>query len=86
MLGARRGRPRRNVVDDDEPEMYGDANANMWAEMMYQQQQFQAQQAQQHQEFMTMFQQQMNNPPPQQQGSSAAFREFCRMSPPEFYG
>ncbi|WJX56312.1 hypothetical protein P8452_41980 [Trifolium repens] len=89
MSGARRGpeRPRRNVADDDdEPEMYGDANANMWAEMMYQQQQFQAQQAQQHQEFMTMFQQQMNNPPPQQQGSSAAFREFCRMSLPEFYG
>ncbi|KAK2369205.1 hypothetical protein QL285_082353 [Trifolium repens] len=86
MSGARRGpgRPRRNV--DDEPEMYGDADANMWAEMMYQQQQFQAQQAQQHQEFMTMFQQHMNNPPPQQQGSSAAFREFCRMSPPEFYG
>ncbi|KAK2443611.1 hypothetical protein QL285_014700 [Trifolium repens] len=89
MSGARRGpgRPRRNVADDDdEPEMYGDANANMWAEMMHQQQQFQAQQAQQHQEFMNMFQQHMNNPPPQQQGSSAAFREFCRMSPPEFYG
>ncbi|WJX45915.1 hypothetical protein P8452_32763 [Trifolium repens] len=43
MSGARRGpgRPRRNVADDDEPEMYGDANANMWAEMMHQQQQFQ---------------------------------------------
>ena len=54
MSGARRGpgRPRRNVADDgDEPEMYGDANANMWAEMMHQQQQFQAQQAQQHQEY-----------------------------------
>ncbi|KAK2457566.1 hypothetical protein QL285_004823 [Trifolium repens] len=86
MSGARRGpgRPRRNV--DDEPEMYGDADANMWAEMIYQQQQFQAQQAQQHQEFMAMFQQHMNNPPPQQQGSSAAFRELCLMSPPEFYG
>ena len=49
MSGARRGpgRPRRNVADDDdEPEMYGDANVNMWAEMMHQQQQFQAQQAQ----------------------------------------
>ncbi|KAK2396236.1 hypothetical protein QL285_057899 [Trifolium repens] len=62
MSGARRGpeRPRRNV--EDEPEMYGDADANMWAEMMHQQQQIQAQQAQQHQEFMTMFQQHMNNP------------------------
>ncbi|KAK2428960.1 hypothetical protein QL285_027439 [Trifolium repens] len=88
MSGARRGpgRPRRNVAEDDEPEMYGDASANMWAEMRHQQQQFQAQQAQQHQEFMAMFQQHMNNPPPPQQGSSDAFREFCRMSPPEFYG
>ncbi|KAK2449583.1 hypothetical protein QL285_008768 [Trifolium repens] len=80
--GRGRGRPRRNV--EEEPEMYGDANANMWAEMMHKHQEFQAQQAQQHQEFMTMFQQHMNNP--QQHGGGAAFREFCRMSPPEFMG
>jgi hypothetical protein len=43
-------------VEEEEPEMYGDANANMWAEMMHKHQEFQAQQAQQHQEFMTMFQ------------------------------
>jgi hypothetical protein len=54
------GRPRRNV--DEEHGEYGDANANMWAEMMHQHQQFQSQQAQQHQEFMMMFQQHMNNP------------------------
>ncbi|MCI12200.1 hypothetical protein A2U01_0033303, partial [Trifolium medium] len=52
--------------------------------MMHQHQQFQAQQAQQHQEMMMMFQQQMNNP--QNTGGSAAFREFCRMNPPEFVG
>jgi hypothetical protein len=89
MSGARRGpgRPRRQADDEDEPAEYGDANANMWAERLHQHQQFQAQQAQQHQEFMNMFQQHMNQPPPpQHQGSSAAFREFCRMSPPEFYG
>jgi hypothetical protein len=66
--------------------MYDDTNANMWAEMMLKHQEFQAQKAQQHQEFMSMFMQQMNNPQPQQQGSSATFREFCHMSPPEFYG
>jgi hypothetical protein len=58
--GRSRGRPRRNV--EEEPEKYGDANANMWAEMMHQHQQFQTQQAQQHQEFMMMFQQHINNP------------------------
>jgi hypothetical protein len=56
----------------------------MWAEMMHKHQEFQTQQAQQHQEFMTMFQQHMNNP--QQHGGGAAFRELCRMSPPEFMG
>jgi hypothetical protein len=35
---------------------------------------------------MTMFQQHMNNPQPQQHGGGATFREFCRMSPPEFMG
>jgi hypothetical protein len=58
----------------------------MWAGMMHQHQQFQAQQAQQHQEFMTMFQQHVNNPQPQHPGGGAAFREFCRMNPPEFMG
>jgi hypothetical protein len=75
------GRARRNA--GEEPGEYGDANANMWAEMMHQQQQFQAQQAQQHQEFMMMFQQQFQAQHP---GGGGAFREFCRMNPPEFLG
>ncbi|MCI70262.1 hypothetical protein A2U01_0091525, partial [Trifolium medium] len=53
----------------------------MWAHMMHQHQQFPAQQAQQHQEMMMMFQQQMLNQQNQNVGN-AAFREFCRMSPP----
>ncbi|GAU46444.1 hypothetical protein TSUD_402110 [Trifolium subterraneum] len=53
--------------------------------MMHQQQQFQAQQAQRHEEMMMMFQQQMNNAQTQNTGS-VAFREFCRMNPPEFDG
>ncbi|GAU18217.1 hypothetical protein TSUD_26810 [Trifolium subterraneum] len=57
----------------------------MWAHMMHQQQQFQAQQAQRYEEMMMMFQQKMNNAPTQNTGS-AAFREFCRMNPPEFVG
>ncbi|GAU51265.1 hypothetical protein TSUD_412520 [Trifolium subterraneum] len=57
----------------------------MWAHMMHQQQQFQAQQAQRHEEMMMMFQQQMGNAQTQNTGS-AAFREFCRMNPPEFVG
>ncbi|GAU40783.1 hypothetical protein TSUD_26630 [Trifolium subterraneum] len=57
----------------------------MWAHMMHQQQQFQAQQAQRHEEMMMMFQQQMGNAHTQNTGS-AAFREFCRMNPPEFVG
>ncbi|GAU10637.1 hypothetical protein TSUD_418350, partial [Trifolium subterraneum] len=64
---------------------YPDPDANMWAHMMHQQQQFQAQQAQRYEEMMMMFQQQMNNAPTQNTGS-AAFREFCRMNPPEFVG
>ncbi|GAU10567.1 hypothetical protein TSUD_419560, partial [Trifolium subterraneum] len=50
-----------------------------------QQQQFQAQQAQRHEEMMMMFQQQMGNARTQNTGS-AAFREFCRINPPEFVG
>jgi hypothetical protein len=38
--GRGRGRPRRNV--EEEPEVYGDAQANMWAEMMHKHQEFQA--------------------------------------------
>ncbi|GAU39931.1 hypothetical protein TSUD_275330 [Trifolium subterraneum] len=49
------------------------------------QQQFQAQQAQRYEEMMMMFQQQMNNAPAQNTRSTA-FREFCRMNPPEFVG
>ncbi|PNY02801.1 hypothetical protein L195_g026121 [Trifolium pratense] len=65
----------------------GDPNANMWAHMMHQHQQLQAQQAQQYQEMMMMmFQQHMNNPQNQTVGGSAAFKEFCRMNPPEFVG
>ncbi|PNX97451.1 hypothetical protein L195_g020680 [Trifolium pratense] len=83
------GRTRRNA--QEEPEGFaeafaGDPNANMWAHMMHQHQQFQAQQAQQHQEMMMMFQQQMNNQQNQNMGGNAAFREFCRMNPPEFVG
>jgi hypothetical protein len=52
--GHGRGRPRRNV---EEPEEYYDQpNANMWAEMMHQHQQFQAQEAQHHHEMMMMLQ------------------------------
>ncbi|XP_045786482.1 uncharacterized protein LOC123881782 [Trifolium pratense] len=83
--GRGRGRPRRNVAEEETYEYEGEANANMWAHMMHQHQQFQAQQAQQHQEMMMMFQQQMNNAQNQNMGS-AAFREFCRMNPPEFIG
>ncbi|GAU40284.1 hypothetical protein TSUD_60750 [Trifolium subterraneum] len=85
--GRGRGRPRRNVAEeDDQPQyQYLDPDANMWAHMMHQQQQFQAQQAQRHEEMMMMFQQQMGNAHTQNMGS-AAFREFCRMNPPEFVG
>ncbi|GAU47915.1 hypothetical protein TSUD_404680 [Trifolium subterraneum] len=85
--GRGRGRPRRNVAEEeDQPQyQYSDPNANMWAHMMHQQQQFQAQQAQRHEEMMMMFQQQMGNAQTQDTGS-AAFREFCRMNPPEFVG
>ncbi|GAU37353.1 hypothetical protein TSUD_395350 [Trifolium subterraneum] len=84
--GRGRGRPRRNVAEDDQPQyQYVDPDANMWAHMMHQQQQFQAQEAQLHEEMMMMFQQQMNNAQTQNTGS-AAFREFCRMNPPEFVG
>ncbi|GAU49453.1 hypothetical protein TSUD_407400 [Trifolium subterraneum] len=85
--GRGRGRPRRNVAEgEDQPQyQYPDPDANMWAHMMHQQQQFQAQQAQRHEEMMMMFQKQMNNAPTQNTGS-AAFREFCRMNPPEFVG
>ncbi|GAU50497.1 hypothetical protein TSUD_242400 [Trifolium subterraneum] len=85
--GRGRGRPRRNVAEEEEqPEYhYSDPDANMWAHMMHQQQQFQAQQAQRHEEMMMMFQQQMGNAQTQNTGS-AAFREFCRMNPPEFVG
>ncbi|MCH81691.1 hypothetical protein A2U01_0002483 [Trifolium medium] len=80
--GCGRGRPRRNA--EEEPEAFaGDPNANMWAHMMRQHQQFQAQQ---HQEMMMMFQQHMNNPHNQNMGGSASFREFCRMNPFEFVG
>ncbi|GAU29982.1 hypothetical protein TSUD_360970 [Trifolium subterraneum] len=82
-----RGRPRRNVAEEEEQPQYQypDPDANMWAHMMHQQQQFQAQQAQRHEEMMMMFQQQMGNAHAQNTGS-AAFREFCRMNPPEFVG
>ncbi|GAU51168.1 hypothetical protein TSUD_412030 [Trifolium subterraneum] len=85
--GRSRGRPRRNVAEEEEQPQYQypDPYANMWAHMMHQQQQFQAQQAQRYEEMMMMFQQQMNNAPTQNTGS-AAFREFCRMNPPEFVG
>ncbi|GAU49923.1 hypothetical protein TSUD_180410 [Trifolium subterraneum] len=85
--GRGRGRPRRNVEEEEEQPQYqySDPDANMWAHMMHQQQQFQAQQAQRYEEMMMMFQQQMNNAPAQNTGS-AAFREFCRMNPPEFVG
>ncbi|GAU22844.1 hypothetical protein TSUD_282110 [Trifolium subterraneum] len=84
--GRGRGRPRRNVAEDDQPQyQYPDPDANMWAHMMHQQQQLQAQQAQRHEEMMMMFQQQMNNAQTQNTGN-AAFREFCRMNPPEFVG
>ncbi|GAU44000.1 hypothetical protein TSUD_91790 [Trifolium subterraneum] len=85
--GRGRGRPRRNVAEEEEQPQYQypDPDANMWAHMMHQQQQFQAQQAQRYEEMMMMFQQQMNNAPTQNTGS-AAFREFCRMNPPEFVG
>ncbi|GAU51812.1 hypothetical protein TSUD_416000 [Trifolium subterraneum] len=85
--GRGRGRPRRNVAEeDDQPQyQYSDPDANMGAHMMHQQQQFQAQQAQRHEEMMMMFQQQMGNAHTQNTGS-AAFREFCRMNPPEFVG
>ncbi|GAU51762.1 hypothetical protein TSUD_415510 [Trifolium subterraneum] len=85
--GRGRGRPRRNVAEEeDQPQcQYSDPNANMWAHMMNQQQQFQSQQAQRHEEMMMMFQQQMGNAQTQNTGS-AAFREFCRMNPPEFVG
>ncbi|GAU33777.1 hypothetical protein TSUD_393390 [Trifolium subterraneum] len=81
------GRPRRNVEEEEEQPQYqySDPDANMWAHMMHQQQQFQAQQAQRHEEMMMMFQQQMSNAQAQNTGS-AAFREFCRMNPPEFVG
>ncbi|MCI75850.1 hypothetical protein A2U01_0097119, partial [Trifolium medium] len=66
MSGAPRGRgiPRQNVNVEEEfaGAFVGDPNANMWAHMMHQYQQFQVRQAQQHQEMMMMFQQQMNNP------------------------
>src|SRR6266487_1216370 len=86
--GRGRGRPRRNVAEEEEEQpqyQYADPDANMWAHMMHQQQQFQAQQAQRHEEMMMMFQQQMGNAQTQDTGS-AAFREFCRMNPPEFVG
>ncbi|GAU42667.1 hypothetical protein TSUD_398730 [Trifolium subterraneum] len=85
--GRARGRPRRNVAEEEEQPQYqySDPDANMWAHMMHQLQQFQAQQAQCYEEMMMMFQQQMNNAPAQNTGS-AAFREFCRMNPPEFAG
>ncbi|GAU39338.1 hypothetical protein TSUD_60890 [Trifolium subterraneum] len=85
--GRGRGRPRRNVAEEeDQPQyQYPYPDANMWAHMMHQQQQFQAQQAQRHEEMMMMFQQQMNNAQTQNMGS-AAFREFCRINPPEFVG
>ncbi|GAU50680.1 hypothetical protein TSUD_371390 [Trifolium subterraneum] len=85
--GRGRGRPRRNVAEEEEQPQYQypDPDVNMWAHMMHQQQQFQAQQAQRYEEMMMMFQQQMNNAPAQNTGS-AAFREFCRMNPPEFVG
>ncbi|GAU50355.1 hypothetical protein TSUD_283640 [Trifolium subterraneum] len=85
--GRGRGRPRRNVAEEEEQpqHQYSDPDANMWAHMMHQQQQFQAQQAQRYEEMMMMFQQQMNNAPTQNTGS-AAFREFCRMNPSEFAG
>ncbi|GAU10189.1 hypothetical protein TSUD_420170, partial [Trifolium subterraneum] len=86
--GRGRCRPRRNVAEEEEEQpqyQYADPDANMWAHMMHQQQQFQAQQAQRYEEMMMMFQQQMNNAPAQNTGS-AAFREFCRMNPPEFVG
>ncbi|PNX86789.1 cellular nucleic acid-binding protein [Trifolium pratense] len=88
LRGRRRGRPRRNTQEEQEEfaeAFAGDPNANMWAHMMHQHQQFQAQQAQQHREMMMMFQQQMNNAQNQNLGS-APFREFCRMNPPEFMG
>ncbi|GAU35508.1 hypothetical protein TSUD_155390 [Trifolium subterraneum] len=85
--GRGRGRPRRNVAEEEEQPQYqySDPDANMWAHMMHQQQQFQAQQAQRYEEMMMMFQQQMNNAPTQNT-RSAEFREFCRMNPPEFVG
>ncbi|GAU29936.1 hypothetical protein TSUD_360510 [Trifolium subterraneum] len=85
--GRGRGRPRRNVAEEEEQPQYqySDPDANMWANMMHQQQQFQAQQAQRHEEMMMMFQQQMGNAQTQNTGS-AAFREFCQMNLPEFAG
>ncbi|GAU46468.1 hypothetical protein TSUD_402350 [Trifolium subterraneum] len=85
--GRGRGRPRWNVAEEEEQpqNQYSDPDANMWAHMMHQQQQFQAQQAQRHEEMMMMFQQQMGNAHTQNTGS-AAFKEFCRMNPPEFVG
>ncbi|GAU50199.1 hypothetical protein TSUD_408870 [Trifolium subterraneum] len=85
--GRGRGRPRRNVAEEEEQPQYqySDPDANMWAHMMHRQQQFQAQQAQRHEEMMMMLQQQMGNAQTQNTGS-AAFREFCRMDPPEFVG
>ncbi|GAU51879.1 hypothetical protein TSUD_416640 [Trifolium subterraneum] len=85
--GRGHGRPRRNVAEEEEQPQYqySDPDANMWAHMMHQQQQFKAQQAQRHEEMMMMLQQQMGNAQTQNTGS-AAFREFCRMDPPEFVG
>ncbi|MCH88649.1 hypothetical protein A2U01_0009540, partial [Trifolium medium] len=83
--GRGHGRPMRNAEEESE-EYEGNPNTNMQAHIMHQHQQFQAQQAQRHQEMMMLFQQQMNIPQNQNMGGNVAFREFCRMNPPEFVG
>ncbi|MCI63585.1 hypothetical protein A2U01_0084842, partial [Trifolium medium] len=71
MSGARRvpGRPRRYVEEEVEPE--NDPGANMWVQMLQQQQamhrQYQEQQVQverHHREMMQVFQQQRAEQPP----------------------
>ncbi|MCI41652.1 hypothetical protein A2U01_0062885, partial [Trifolium medium] len=99
MSGARRRsvRPRRYI--EEEPEV--EPEANMWIQMLQQQQvmhrQYREQQAQakrHHREMMHMLQQQRVQPQPQPEQEvrpqvprgNLVFREFCRMNPPTFEG
>ncbi|CAJ2628780.1 unnamed protein product [Trifolium pratense] len=90
---------RSNEIEEEDDMSDIDPNADMWVQMLHQQQlmhrQYQAQQAQadrHHREMMQALLQQRGQPqpevaqPPPAQRGNPAYREFCRMNPPTFEG